>query len=129
MMLSIKQLADVTGRTRETVTRRLRGLDPVAGKKGALLYESSTALPLIYAVDSLEAARAKQALSQTALNTVREEELRKHHIPIEDARDVTDEIFQAMGAILKAAKGKTLTAERINDIFEKFRAIPSQLKW
>jgi hypothetical protein len=38
------------------------------------LYESGEALPQIYAVDNLEAARAKQALSQASLNAVREED-------------------------------------------------------
>jgi len=129
MMLSIKQLAEVTGRTRETITARLRPLTPVAGKKGAHLYESSEALPLIFAVDSLEAARAQQALSQASLNTVREEDLRKRMIPIQDARNVFDEVRQAMQAILQAAKGKKLTSARINDLFDKFRAVPRKLKW
>ena len=33
----------------------------VAGERGAMLYESTEALPLVYAVDNLEAARAEQA--------------------------------------------------------------------
>ena len=49
-----------------------------------MLYESSEALPLIYAVDNLEAARAAQARSQASLNAVREEDLRKQRIPHPD---------------------------------------------
>ena len=41
------------------------------------------ALPLIFAVDNLEAARAAQARSQASLNAVREEDLRKQRIPIQ----------------------------------------------
>jgi len=40
-----------------------------------------------------------------------------------------DEILQAIAATLKAAKGKLLTQDLINDIFDKFRSIPAKLKW
>src|SRR6266699_3146149 len=129
MLQSINQLSDLTGRHRHTITKRLLDLPFVDGEKGAHLYESTEALPLIYAVDNLEAARAKQALSQAALNAVREEVLRKERIPIQIVLDEMDAVFQAMGATLKAAKGKTLTRELINDIFDKFRSVPAKLKW
>ena len=77
MLLSINQLWDLTGRERKTVTKKLENLTFIAGEKSAHLYESSQALPLIYSVDNLEAARAKQALSQASLNALREEDLRK----------------------------------------------------
>ena len=70
-------------------------------------------------MDSLEAARAAQARSQASLNAVREEDLRKQRIPIQIVLDTIDEVFQAIGSTLKAAKGKKLTAERINELFEK----------
>jgi hypothetical protein len=73
--------------------------------------------------------RAKQALSQAALNAVREEVLRKERIPRQLVLDEMDAVFQAVGATLKNAKGKTLTSQLINDLFDKFRAVPSQLKW
>jgi hypothetical protein len=40
-----------------------------------------------------------------------------------------DEVFQAIGSTLKAAYGKKLTAERINELFEKWRDLPAKLKW
>lgn len=129
MHLSINQLAELTGRDRRTVTKQLEALQLVAGERGAHLYESSEALPLIYAVDNLEAARAAQARSQTALNAFREEDLRKQRIPIQIARDVLDEVCQSIGATLKAAKNKKLTPDRINELFDKFRAAPAKLKW
>ena len=129
MLLSINQLWELTGRDRKTVTKKLENLTLTAGDKGAHLYESTQALPLIYAVDNLEAARAKQALSQASLNAVREEDLRKQRIPIQIVRDVVDEVFQSVGATLKAAKGKKLTPERINEVFDKFRAAPSRSGW
>ncbi len=129
MLLSINRLSELTSRDRRTITKQLEDLRFVDGEKGAHLYESTEALPLIYAVDNLEAARAKQALSQAALNAVREEVLRKERIPIQIVLDEMDAVFQAMGATLKAAKGKTLTRELINDIFDKFRSVPAKLKW
>jgi hypothetical protein len=100
-----------------------------AGKKGAKLYGSADALAKIYETDSLESARVKLALSQAALNEVREQELRKQGIPIQNVLDIMDEVFQSLGATLKAASGKTLTSELINELFDKFRAAPSRLGW
>jgi len=42
-------------------------------------------------VDNLEAARAKQGLSQASLNAVPEGDLRKQRIPIQIVRDVLDD--------------------------------------
>jgi hypothetical protein len=55
--------------------------------------------------------------------------LRKTRIPIEIVLQVNDEISQATAATLKAARGKFLTQELINDIFDRFRSIPAKLKW
>src|SRR5947208_2911428 len=106
---------------------QLEKLHFVLGEKSAHLYESSEALPLIYRVDNLESARAKQALSQASLNAIKEENLRKERVPLQLALDEMDSLFQAMGAILKNTK--ELSPSRINEIFDKFRAIPAKLKW
>ena len=129
MHLSISQLSDLTGRDRPRSPNRLKDLPYTAGERGAMLYKSSEALPLIFAVDNLEAARAAQARSQASLNAVREEDLRKQRIPIQIVLDTMDEVFQAIGSTLKAAKGTKLTAERINELFEKWRDLPAKLKW
>src|SRR5216117_3989588 len=126
MKLPILKFTELTGIHRDTISKRLADLPFEAGKKGAKLYESTVALPLIYAVDNLEAARAKQALSQASLNAIREENLRKERIPLQLALDEMDSLFQAMGAILKNTK--ELSPSRINEIFDKFRAIPARLK-
>src|SRR5436309_9528006 len=127
MLKSINQLAELTGRDRRTITKQLQDLRFVDGEKGAHLYESTEALPLIYAVDNLEAARAEQARSQAALNKVREEVLRKERIPIQIVLDTMDEIFQAIGATLKNCK--ELSPARVNELFAKFREAPKKLKW
>jgi hypothetical protein len=129
MELSISRIANLTGKDRHTVAIRMSGLCFKDGTKGAKLYESAEALAAVYSAGNLEDARAKQALSQAALNTVREQILRKTRIPIEIVTQVMDEIFQSMAATLKAANGKTLSPELINELFAEFRSIPAKLKW
>jgi hypothetical protein len=63
------------------------------------------------------------------LNKVREEVLRKQRIPIELVLSIHDQTLQAMASTLKAAKGKVLTVELINQTFSDFRAIPAKLRW
>ncbi|PYI81223.1 MAG: hypothetical protein DMF05_03630 [Verrucomicrobia bacterium] len=61
MHLSISQLSELTGRDRRTIAKQLSDVPHVAGQRGAMLYESTEALPLVYAVDNLEGARAEEA--------------------------------------------------------------------
>jgi hypothetical protein len=131
MLLSINQLFELTGRDRKTIKQKLEGLSFANGEKGAHLYNSREVLPLIYAADNLEAARAAQARSQASLNAYREEVLRKTRIPIHIVEEVMDETFQSIAAILKneASKGRPLIREIVNSMFEKFRNAPKQLKW
>jgi hypothetical protein len=129
MLLSISQLAELTAFDRRTIAKSLKDLRSIDGERGALLYESTEALPALFKTDSLEAARAKQANSQASLNAVREQDLRRQRIPLQVVTDTMDEVFQALGSTLKAAKGKTLSTEMINELFDKFRAAPAKLKW
>ena len=48
-------------------------------------------------------------------------------MPLQLVLDEMDSLFQAMGAILKNVK--ELSPSRINEIFDKFRAVPAKLKW
>jgi hypothetical protein len=129
MKLPISKISELTGVHRDTISKRLADLPFEAGKKGAKLYRSKDALAAIYKTDSLEAARAKQALSQASLNAVREEDLRKQRIPILVVTDAMDEVTQYTAATLKAAKNKVLTPKMINEIFERFRNMSTDLKW
>ena len=65
MLLSVNQISELTVRDRHGIPKRLENLSFTPGDKGAHLYESREALPLIYAVDNLE-ARVAQARSQAA---------------------------------------------------------------
>lgn len=129
MLLSVNQLSELTGIERHIVAKQLRDLHFKDGERGAHLYQSQEALPILYGGNNLDAARAKQALSQARLNAVREEELRKQRIPLEIIRDGLDEVFQSIAATLKAARNKRLTTERINELFDKFRHIPAEIGW
>src|SRR6266550_1438560 len=129
MLLSISQFADLTAFDRRTITKSLKDLRSIDGEHGALLYESSEALPVLFKTDSLEAARAEQARTAAQLNAIRADVLRKTRIPIATVLQAHDEILQAIAATLKPAKGKLLTQDLINDIFDKFRSIPAKLKW
>ena len=53
MKLPILKMAELTGIHRDTISKRLADLPFEAGLKGAHLYESTEALPLIYACDNL----------------------------------------------------------------------------
>jgi hypothetical protein len=129
MLLSINKLSELTGRDRRTITKQLEDLHFVDGEKGSHLYESSEAFSLIYRVDNLDAAKAKQALSAASLNKIKEEVLRKERVPLQLVMDEVDSVFQAMAAILKNCKGKPIGETQVNEIFAKFRDIPKQLKW
>ena len=124
MKLPILKIAELTGVHRDTISRRLADLPFEAGKKGAKLYSSEDALAAIYKTDSLEAARAEQARTAAQLNAIRADVLRKTRIPIAIVLEALDETFQAIAATLKAAEGKLLSRELINDIFDKFRSMP-----
>ena len=128
MKLPICKISELTGIHRDTISKRLADLPFEAGKKGAKLYSSEEALAAIYKTDSLEAARAEQARTAAQLNAIRADVLRKTRIPIAIVLQVHDEIFQAIAATLKAAEGKLLSRELINDLFEKFRSAPAKLK-
>ena len=86
--MSVNQLSELTGRDRHGIPKRLENLSFTPGEKSA----------------HLEAARAKQALSQASLNALREEDLRKQRVPIQIAADANDQALQAFAATLKAAK-------------------------
>jgi len=48
-------------------------------------------------------------------------------VPLQLVLDEMDSLFQEIGAILKNTK--ELSTNRVNEIFQKFREVPSKLKW
>ena len=128
MLLSINQISELTGQDRRTIVKRLEDL-PFRPATRTRAFTHRLMRYRHFAMDSLAAARAAQARSLASINSVREEDLRKQRIPIQIVLDTMDEVFQAIGSTLKAAKGTKLTAKRINELFEKWRDLPAKLKW
>jgi hypothetical protein len=129
MQLSINQLSELTEKDRRTITTRLKDLAYVDGEKGAHLYNAPEALELIYGAKGGKANLEQKRCEEIDLNM---EIKRKHRIPIAVPLTANDQAVQSLTATLKAAKGKTLTAELINDLIGKIRDIPAQLdvsKW
>jgi len=126
MLVSINQLSEWTGMDRRTITQRLADLHYVDGEKGAYLYQSDEALPLIY-----NAKNPRDALDQKRCEEiqVRIETARKTRIPLALVTEVWDAALQAFAATLKTARDKPLTVERINDLLEKLRTAKLPLKW
>ena len=131
MELSINQLSEMTGKDRRTISTRLAKLDHEVGPKQAHLYDSALALALIYGTDadgkSLDDARKELALEQAGLARVKREEAEKKRPPIVLVEQLLDEVGQATASILKAAKGKVLSEDKINEIFTKFRELRPKL--
>ena len=65
MLLSINQLWEITGRDRKTITKKLENLTFTDGDKGAHLYESSQALPLIFFGNRLGPTRGDSLRNST----------------------------------------------------------------
>src|SRR5205823_5775368 len=59
-----KSVCHLTAFDRRTITKSLKDLRSIDGEHGALLYESTEALPVLFKTDRPEAARARQANSQ-----------------------------------------------------------------
>jgi hypothetical protein len=129
-LLTLRQLEELTRKHRKFISQLLEGIPFTPGANRAHLYENTRALPAIYAgAKSLEEARIKQAESAARLNEIRAEELRKVRIPLATVTSTLDQSLQAMVSHLKAAQGKQLTTQVINELLEKFRCIPDSLKW
>jgi hypothetical protein len=128
--LTLRELEMLTGKHHKFLRELLQHIPFTRGPNRSHLYESTQALPAIYAgARSLEEARIKQAEAAARLNEIRAEELAKKRIPIEIVIETLDQTMQAMSATLKASKDKVLTMELINNIFADFRAIPAKLNW
>lgn len=131
--MSVNQLAALTGKDRRTITERLKELPFEPGPKKAHLYKPDIALAAIYAANadgtSLEAARTRQAVSQAVLNERRCEELARTRIPIEIVSGIWNAALSSFGATLKAARGKVLSAEKINELLDIMRKAKLPTTW
>lgn len=106
MKQSISELNLLTGIDRRRIARCLQDLAPETGPKGALLYESTEALPLLYlqpgAGDSfdLTAERARLAHHQANKAALEAEQLKGALIAVEDVADTVGEEYANVRAKL-----------------------------
>ena len=104
---SVNRLADLTGRDRATVTRRLASLTPTPGPKNSLLYDSRDALPLLIDPPTTTAERldlsherAYLARRQRELTELKIEATRRELIPATEVQDFLVRAFAAFRAHL-----------------------------
>jgi len=130
--LSVKQLSEYCGKTRETIGKRLDGVKFTEGAKAAKLYDSKTALEAIYLrgsntgesefIDTAEAQRQLTVARRDQI-TLEMEVTRKDRIPLDDIEAVNDRVFSNVAGLLKAQVGKTLTPELLTDLFTELRGL------
>lgn len=94
MMQSISELSHLTGMDRRRITRLLADLPSQKGKKGARLYESTEALPMLYLAPGehdtydLTQERARLAHHQANKAAIEEEVYRGEYARIEDVAEL-----------------------------------------
>lgn len=134
MLLSIRQLADMTGFDRETVVRRLRSLAPQRVGK-AKEFESRDALPILYAGEkaiaqdekiSLTEARTRESTAKAIGAEIDNETKLKQRIPLAVFQPTLDEWLGGIAAALKQAR---LPAPLLAELSASLRDVPKKLKW
>ena len=100
-ILSINQIADLTGVDRRTVKKRLQGIEPTEDcGKGGIFYDLRVVLPKVYASDemqqgdsvSLEQARIRESIAKAEKTEIEVETMRKERTPIEGGIKILDQI-------------------------------------
>jgi hypothetical protein len=139
MQMSVNQLALLTGKKRETISKKLRLTPFEDGEKNAKLFDTQVVLPILYGVSPNEEEQGERlptaAEASRDLNIAKKEKvkldmevLRRERIPIEDMNAINDEVFGNACAILKSHTGKPLDEQLVNDILAQFRDIGPKLK-
>ena len=115
-LISINQLADLTGKDRRTITARLSTIEPVKGPKNSHLYELPAALPKIFEnfddegeSTGLRSAQVEKAALDRARRIAVEldtEIKRKNLIPREDLKTALEKTFAVVRAKLLALPDK-----------------------
>lgn len=112
--LSITQLHELTGIDRRTVKKRLDKLAPIAGPRGAMLYNPQEALPLLYkGSDSPEDASQALLDAQLRYEEARADKMRLEadkmaglQVAIEDVAKAIEKEYTYVRATLYAMPSK-----------------------
>ncbi len=127
--LNLKQLARLTGKTRETIAQRLASLTHATGKTGAKLYESKAALEAIYSNASTSEAESRRHLNDARreLTTLQAECIRKERIPLDVITAINEAALGNVAGILKSKAGKFFDDQALADCFEELARIGAQV--
>lgn len=134
--LNIRQLARLTGKTRETIGTRLAGLAPTV-ENGHKLFDTQAALELIYIGTAAPDGSITEAESRRRLNIAKTRNLelddqikRKERVTLEAVEALNTAALTSIAAIIKSRLGKRMDLESINQMFEQLRAVELQVdKW
>jgi hypothetical protein len=110
-LLSIKQLAELVGTNRETVSKHAAGIGlvPVDGEKGAKLYDSRKLLRLVVLPsresigggESLEEAKIRQTLADAEVKELTAKKLKGQLASVTDLLEAQNAILDKIAAIIK----------------------------
>ena len=131
--VTINWLAECVGMHPSTVKRRTTGLQrDTAGKLNRVQALEAVFIGTVETKDGRittpEAVR--QLTVEKALQVRLQNEItRKERIPIEDALDVTNRVFQSIAATIKSRLNKVMDLDTINELFAELRNWPEQVNW
>jgi hypothetical protein len=121
---TIEHAATEFGPDRRTLAKRLADESIEPGADGR--YSTRDICTAIFTSNSPRDAKDRQ---HAELLKVQTENARRERIPIVLALAVWDSVLQSAAATLKAAKGKLLTAEKINEIMIPMRSAELPKSW
>jgi len=122
MKVSVYWLNQATGKHTATIRKRIANLNPDSQGK----YDSAVALEAIYCglvesegsfISTPEAVRQLTIAKKSEIDLEMEIK-RGDRIPIADCLAVDNEVFQTVAGTLKANRGKVLSEEVTNEIFD-----------
>jgi len=131
--LSEIQLSLLTGKTRNTIRKKLGEMKSKPGPHRARLYPSGPALELIYCgtagtgdktgfVPAAEAARLLTVARKDQIE-LEMEVTRKERILLDDLEETNDRVFSNLAGMLKANRGKELTDDLVKDMLQEARNV------
>ena len=126
-MESISRLADLSGKSRATVVKRLQPLKSTPDGP-SLLYESQEALPLIFGLDKqsdleLSAERARLAHHQANKTSLEEASMREALIPADEVQEAWEGMIANARSSLLALPSKSAHLVMAADSFPQVEEI------
>lgn len=128
--LNIRQLSRLTGRTRETIAKRLAGVPHVTTANRAKTYDSRAALEAIFTLSANSEADSRRLLNDARreLARLQAETIRKERIPLDDIAEINDRALSNVAGILKSRLGKLFDDATLQDLFAELRGIGERLR-